>query len=66
MSDLDESWPLACHRCGAILGHDADDRADGGPDGLPICGPCARSRDEEADLSWMDARDGELDGTIEW
>ena len=67
MSDGPEwTWTMTCHRCGGVLGDDPDDQPEGGPDGLPICGPCARARDEEADLSMLDARDGDLDGIIEW
>ena len=58
--------PLECHRCGVPLLGDPDDQSDGGPGGLPLCGACARMRDEEADLAMMDMRDGELDGIIEW
>jgi len=64
--DPRQGWVLVCHRCGALLGDDPDDEPEGGADGLPICGPCARTHDEEADLSMLDARDGELDGSIEW
>ena len=57
---------LVCARCGTPLDGDPDDDPSGGSDGTPICGACARSRDEEADLAMLDLRDGELDGTIDW
>jgi hypothetical protein len=57
---------LACHRCGTPLLGDPDDAPHGGVDGLPLCGECARNRDEEADFAMMDMRDGELDGIIDW
>jgi hypothetical protein len=63
---VDWAWVPMCHDCGALLEGDPDDRPEGGPDGLAICGPCARRRDEEADLAMLDARDGDLDGIIEW
>jgi hypothetical protein len=65
MHDRDQGM-LTCHRCGRLLLGDPDDDPAGGPDGQPICGPCARNRDEEADLAWLDMRDGELDGSIDW
>jgi hypothetical protein len=55
-----------CHRCGAPLFGDPDDEPDGGIDGLPLCGECARNRDEAADFEMMDLHDGELDGVIDW
>jgi hypothetical protein len=61
----EESW-LDCHRCGTPLLGDPDDEADGGVDGLPLCGECVRNRDEAADFEAMDLRDGELDGIVEW
>jgi hypothetical protein len=42
-----------------------DDEPDGGVDGLPMCGECARNRDEAADFEMMDLADGELDGSID-
>lgn len=58
--------PLECHRCGALLLGDPDDEPHGGAYGQPLCGACARNRNEEADLAMMDMRDGELDGIIDW
>ena len=57
---------IDCHRCGQPLGTDPDDEPDGGVDGLPLCGECARNRDEAADFEAMDLQDGELDGVIDW
>ncbi len=56
----------SCHRCGSPLLGDRDDEADGGVDGLPLCGACVRDRDEEADLAMLDQQDGEMDGIIDW
>jgi hypothetical protein len=63
--DPGADW-LECHRCGAPLLGDPDDEPRGGAYGLPLCGACARNRNEEADLAMMDMQDGELDGIIEW
>lgn len=57
---------LYCHRCGTTLFGDPDDEPDGGVDGVPLCGECARNRDEAADFEMMDLQDGELDGVIDW
>lgn len=57
---------LTCHRCGAVLGDDPDDDPAGGPDGLPLCGECDRNRNMTADLEALDARDGEIDGMIDF
>jgi hypothetical protein len=57
---------LNCHRCGAPLHGDTDDEPDGGSDGLPMCGECARNRDEAGDFAMMDMHDGELDGMIDF
>jgi hypothetical protein len=62
----EDPWSSPCERCGRPLLDDPDDDPAGGAYGLPICGPCARARDEEADLAMLDLRDGELDGTVEW
>jgi hypothetical protein len=48
------------------LDDDPADDPEGGPDGAPICGACARTRDEETDLAMLDLRDGSLDGVIDW
>ena len=61
-----DAWSVNCHRCGKPLGSDPDDEPDGGVDGLPMCGECARNRDEAADFEGMDMQDGELDGMIDW
>jgi hypothetical protein len=63
---LEEDFTQNCHRCGAPLGGDPDDEPDGGADGLPLCGECARNRDEAADFEVMDMADGELDGVIDF
>jgi hypothetical protein len=63
----DGSGPyLLCGRCGLPLDVDPDDDPVGGPFETPICGACARDRDEDADLAMLDLRDGSLDGTIDW
>jgi hypothetical protein len=54
-----------CHRCGQPLGYDLDDERDGGPDGLPFCGECARNRDEAADLEASGLGDGEIDRVVD-
>ena len=54
-----------CHRCGAPLGNDPDDEPDGGVDGLPMCGECARNRDEAADFEGSGLGDGEIDRVID-
>lgn len=64
--DADADALLACHQCGAPLGDDIDDDASGGSHGQPICGECDRNRNLEADLAALDARDGSLDGAIDW
>jgi len=61
----EREW-LICHRCGSPLLDDPDDASDGGVDGLPLCGECARNRDEAADFEMMDLQDGELDGVVDW
>jgi hypothetical protein len=66
MFELRDPIGRDCHRCGTPLLGDSDDEPDGGVDGLPLCGECARNRDEEADFAMMDMRDGELDGIIDW
>jgi hypothetical protein len=55
-----------CHRCGQPLGNDPDDDPDGGADGLPLCGECARNRDEAADFELSGLGDGEIDRVIDW
>ena len=60
------AWSETCHRCRRPLGFDLDDEPEGGVDGLPMCGECARNRDEAADFEMMDLQDGELDGVIDW
>ena len=56
-----DPWAPAtlCERCGRLLDGDPDDDPMGGAHGLPICGACARARDEEADLAMLDMRDGD-------
>lgn len=61
----EQDW-LNCHRCGTPLLDDPDDDPTGAPDGSPLCGECDRNRNMEADLGWLDAQDGQLDGVIEW
>jgi hypothetical protein len=56
---------LLCERCGRPLGDDPDDDPAGDPLG-PLCGECARVRDFEADVMYLDASDGSLDGEVEW
>lgn len=55
---------MRCERCGCRLLDDPDDPI-GGAMG-PLCGECVRERDFEADTSYLDARDGSLDGIVEW
>lgn len=62
----DDTWSVNCHRCGKPLGSDADDEPDGGADGLPMCGECARNRDEAADFEMSGLGDGEIDRVIDW
>mgnify|MGYP001825889890 CR=1 FL=1 len=56
----EDDW-LNCHRCGQLLGNDPDDEPDGGVDGLPMCGECARNRDESADFDESGLGEGEID-----
>ena len=65
-SSDDTQDTLDCHRCGAPLLGDPDGQPDGRVDGLPICGECARNRDEAADFEMVDMSDGELDGMIDF
>jgi hypothetical protein len=65
-SDVGPDDRLVCGACGLSLDDDPDDDLEGGPGWTPLCGPCARNRDEEADLAMLDLRDGELDGFIDW
>ena len=44
---------------------DPDDEPDGGTDGLPMCGECARNRDESADFDESGLGDGEIDRVID-
>ncbi len=55
-----------CHRCGSLLYGDHDEETTGGIDGLPLCGDCARNRDDAADMEVADLADGNIDGQIEW
>jgi hypothetical protein len=55
-----------CHRCGQPLGSDLDDEPDGGVDGLPLCGECARNRDEAADFDESGLGEGEIDRVMDW
>jgi hypothetical protein len=56
---------LPCQRCAPPLGDDPHDDPVGDPLG-PLCGECARVRDFEADLMFLDDQDGSLDGEAEW
>ena len=60
----EDDW-LNCHRCGQPLGNDPDDEPDGGVDGLPMCGECARNRDESADFDESGLGEGEIDRVID-
>jgi hypothetical protein len=64
--EQDDAWSVNCHRCGKPLGSDPDDEPDGGTDGLPMCGECARNRDEAADFEMSGLGDGEIDRVIDW
>ena len=61
-----DSSPENCHRCGQPLGTDPDDEPDGGSDGLPLCGECARNRDEAADFDESGLGEGEIDRVMDW
>lgn len=56
---------LSCQRCARPLGDDPDDDPAGDALG-PLCGECVRVREFEVDLMYLDARDGSLDGEVEW
>ena len=54
-----------CHRCGRLLGSDPDDETDGGSDGVPLCGECARNRNEAADFDGTGLGAGEIDRVVD-
>ena len=58
----DNDVPLRCATCGRELQGDRDDDPNG-PNG-PICGDCARERDDLDDVVLIDLLDGELDGQL--